>query len=112
MRSNVLNKLVNYSAHEISELKEEIVNVNLLNEQFRLIQRGIDECQQSLGIWIDAEQGTLQPQLITAENIRNLIKTKKLPSGTDYPNFPFSELSKVITPNLTFILISNIWSMH
>jgi hypothetical protein len=42
----------------------------------------------------------LQPQLITAEKIRNLIANQELPSGLDYPNFPFSELSKVIIPNI------------
>jgi hypothetical protein len=101
---NGLNKLINYSTHEFSELKEEMGNVNLLNEQLRLAQRGLDECQHSFEILLDAlvhaEQGTLQPQLITAAKIRELIKEQTLPSGTDYPNFPLSELSKIIIPNI------------
>jgi hypothetical protein len=70
-----LNKLLNYSTQKINELEEEIWNVNLINEQFRLIQKGIDESQHSFDIlivaFVHAEQGTLQPQLITAEKIKN-----------------------------------------
>jgi hypothetical protein len=99
-----LNKLQNYSARKFDEIKEEMLNVNLLNEQLRLVQRGMDECQHSFEILIDAfvhsEQGTMQPQLITAEKIRNLVKNQNLPTGTDYPLLPFSELSKIITPNV------------
>jgi hypothetical protein len=58
-----LSKLLNYSMHKINELEEDIGNVNLINEHFRLIQRGIDESQHSFEILIDAfvhaEQGTL-----------------------------------------------------
>jgi hypothetical protein len=43
-----LNKLLNYSMHKINELEEEIGNVNIINEQFRLIQRGTEESQHSL----------------------------------------------------------------
>jgi hypothetical protein len=99
-----LNKLLNYSNHKFYEMTEEMENVNLINEQFRLIQRGIDECQHSfetlIEAFVHAEQGTLQPQFITAEKIRNLIATQRLPSGLDYPNFPFPELSKIITPKI------------
>jgi hypothetical protein len=74
-------------------------NVHLLNEQFHLIQRGVDESQHSFKTMIEAfvhvEQRMLQPQLITAEKIRNLIATQKLPTGLDYqiflfPNYPKS----------------------
>jgi hypothetical protein len=62
----------------------------------------MDECQHSFEMLIDAfvhaEQGTMQPQLIAAEKIRNLVKNQNLPTGTDYPLLPFSELSKIITP--------------
>jgi hypothetical protein len=44
------NELLNYSTHKFSELQEEIRNVNVLNEQFRLIQRGVDESQHSFDI--------------------------------------------------------------
>jgi hypothetical protein len=93
-----LSKLLNFSTHKFSVLEEEIWNVNLINEQFRLIQRGIDESQHSFEILIDAfvhaEQGPLQPQVITAEKIKQLLGSQKLPSGLDYSNFPFPELQK------------------
>jgi hypothetical protein len=64
----------------------------------------VEECQHSFEILIDAfvhaEQGTIQPQLITTEKIRSLIMNQKLPTGTDYLTLPFSELSKIITPNV------------
>jgi hypothetical protein len=96
-------EMLNYSTHKFCELEEEIRNVNLINEQFRLIQRGVDESQHSFRTLIDAfvhaEQGTLQPQLITAKKIKNLLGNQKLPSCLDYPNFPFPELQKIITPS-------------
>jgi hypothetical protein len=48
------NKLLNYSAYKFSELEEEIRNADVINEQFCLIQRGIDESQHSFEILIDA----------------------------------------------------------
>jgi hypothetical protein len=69
-----------------------------VNEQFRIIQRGFDESQHSFETVVDAfvhaEQGSLQPQLITTEKIENLLGTQNLPNGLDYPNFPFLELQK------------------
>jgi hypothetical protein len=96
------NRMLNFSTHKFDELDAEIRNVNLINEQFRLIQRGVDESQHSFEILIDAfihaEQGSLQPQLMTAEKIKTFLGTQKLPSGLDYPNFPFPELQKIVTP--------------
>jgi hypothetical protein len=70
----------------------------------RLIQRSVEECQHSFKILIDvfihAEQGILQPQLIPMKKIRNYIMKQKLPSGTDYPNFPFPEILKIISPSI------------
>jgi hypothetical protein len=84
-------KLLNYSTHKFQNLEEELENVNLIDEQFRLIQRGIDESQHSFEILIDAfvhaEQGVLQPQLITAEKIKEFLKTQKLPTGLDTRTF-------------------------
>jgi hypothetical protein len=100
---NGLNKLFNYSEHKFQKL-EEIGNVNLLNEQLRLVQRGVDESQHSfetvIEAFVHAEQGVLQPQLITVQKIRNLVTVQKLPPGTDYPNFPLPELSKIIIPHI------------
>jgi hypothetical protein len=96
------NILLNYRTHKFSEL-EEIRNVNLINEQFRLIQRRIDESRHSFEILIDAfvhaGQGTLQPQLITTEKIKHFLGNQMLPSGLHYPNLPFPELQNIITPH-------------
>jgi hypothetical protein len=78
---------LNYSTHEFHDLKEEIESVNLLNETL-------------IEAFVHAEQETLQPWLVTVEKIRNLAATQKLPTGLDYPNFPFPELSRIITPNI------------
>lgn len=87
-----LTKLLNYSKHKFSEMEEEVHNVNLINEQSKIIQRGIDESQHSFEIlkdaFVHAEQGSLQPQLVTAEKIKMLLETQKMPSGLDYPTFP------------------------
>jgi hypothetical protein len=59
-----LDMLCNYGSQRLNKLKEEAENVNLLNEQFRLIQRGIDESQHSFEILVDTfirgEQGIIQ----------------------------------------------------
>jgi hypothetical protein len=98
-----LKKLYNYSTSRINKTEEEMTNINLINEQFRLIQKGIDESEHSFEILIDAfvhaEQGILQPQLITYEKIRLLLETQKLPLGLGYPNFLFHELQKLIYPH-------------
>jgi hypothetical protein len=41
-----VSKLFNYSRHIFNEI-EEVRNVNLINEQYRLIQKGVDESQPS-----------------------------------------------------------------
>jgi hypothetical protein len=91
-----LKKLYNYSTSRINKIEEEMTYINLIKEQFPLIQKGIDESQHSFEILIDAfvhaEQGILQPQLITYEEIRSLLETQKMPLGLGYPNFPFHEL--------------------
>jgi hypothetical protein len=96
-------KLLNYSTHKFKNLEEEFKHLNLINEQIRLIHKGMDESQHSFEILIDAliqaKQGVLQPHLITTEKIKELLRTQKLPTGLDYPNFPFPELQKIITPS-------------
>jgi hypothetical protein len=81
------DKMLNYNTHNFGELESEIKNVNLINEQFRLIQRGVDESQHSFEILTDAfvhvEQGSLQPQLTTAEKIKTFLGKQKLPNGLD-----------------------------
>jgi hypothetical protein len=65
-----LTKLLNYSTHKFSEIEKEIRNVYLINEQFRLIQRGVDESQYSFEILIDAFTHAEQIPTTTADNRR------------------------------------------
>jgi hypothetical protein len=71
-------KMLNYSTHKFNRIEKEIRNVNLINEQFRLIQIGIDESQHSFETLINAfvhtEQGSIQ--LITSEKIKNFLGTQ------------------------------------
>jgi hypothetical protein len=48
-----LDKLLNYSSHKLSEF-EEASHINVINEQFQLIQREDDQSQHSFEIMIDA----------------------------------------------------------
>jgi chromosome segregation ATPase len=45
-----LKKLYNYNTGRINKIEEEMTNINLINEQFRLIQKGIDESLHSFEI--------------------------------------------------------------
>ena len=98
-----LKKLANYTVDKIFTLEKEIEKVNIINEQIRIIYRGLEECQHSFEILIDAfvhaKQGTLQPQLITIEKIKNIIDAQKLPAGLDFPDFPLFDLQKLIVPH-------------
>ena len=72
------------------------------------------ECQHGFEILLDtlvhAEQGTFQPQFVTAERIRAIVTSQQLSNGLDYPNFLFSELQCIIVP--TYMLITNTLCMH
>lgn len=97
-----LELLASKTGQDIQFLKDEIINVNFLNEQFRLIQRGIEESQHAFEIIVDAlvhaETGAIQPQLMTPMRVKQMLRREGLPSGLEYPHFPFSELQKIILP--------------
>jgi hypothetical protein len=82
------------------ELQQEIQQVTMANMQIKTIERGLMECQHGYEILVDAlihaEQGTFQPQFVTAEKIKTVVTAQKLPAGVDYPSFPFSELQHII----------------
>lgn len=63
----------------------------------------MDKCQHSFEMVVDAfvhaEQGTLQPQLITTDKIKRLMDSQSLPAGVDYPSFTYSEFQKIIIPH-------------
>ena len=86
------------------ELQQEIEQVTTANMQIKAIERGLMECQHGYEILVDAlihaEQGTFQPQFVTAEKIKTVVTAQKLPAGVDYPSFPFSELQHIIVPHI------------
>jgi hypothetical protein len=87
-----------------SELQQEIEQVTTANMQIKMIERGLMECQHGYEMLVDAlvhaEQGTFQPQFITAEKMKTVVTAQKLPAGVDYPSFPFSELQHIIVPHV------------
>lgn len=89
-----------------NELSKEVRMVNYINENVRLILRGLEECQSEyttlLEAFVHAAQGIMQPQLITTEKIKEVMMKSELPAGMDFPNFPLSQLLKLITPHTYF----------
>jgi hypothetical protein len=85
-------------------LQTEIEQVSTANMQITVVERGVIECQHGFEILLDAlvhaEQGTFQPQFVTAERILAVLTSQQMPSGLDYPNFPFSELQRVVVPHV------------
>jgi hypothetical protein len=106
---NSMSKLVNATSQKFSAIEEEINNVLMINEQIKIVERGLEELQHSFELLLDAfmhaEQETPQPQLITAEKIKNIVRSQPLPSGLDYPDFSRGLLFLIL------ILISNFLSI-
>jgi hypothetical protein len=85
-------------------LQTEVEQVTTANLQIATVERGVIECQHGYEILLEAlvhaEQGTFQPKFVTAERIRAVLTSQQLPSGMDYPNFPFSELQRIVVPHV------------
>ena len=94
-----LNKMV---VEEINQMQMQIGSVMKINENIQQIQREIEECQHTFEILVDAflhaQDGVVQPQLITMAKIKDMMRKESLPDGLDFPTFPSLELSKLITP--------------
>jgi hypothetical protein len=90
-----LNKIV---VDEINQMQNQLDSVLVLNEDIQQVQRGLDECQHTFEILVDAflhaQDGVIQPQLIT--KVKDMMKS--LPDGLDFPSFPSLELSRLISP--------------
>ena len=72
-----------------------------MNENIRKVQRGLAECQQTFEILVDAflhaQDGIIQPQLITTVKIKEMMRKESLPDGLEF-HFSSMELSRIITP--------------
>ena len=87
---------------EINQMHTQVDSVIRVNENIQQIQRGIEECQHTFEILVDAflhaQDGVIQPQLMTIAKIKDTMKKESLPDGLDFPPFPSLELSRLITP--------------
>jgi hypothetical protein len=94
-----LNKIV---VDEINRMQNQLDSVLVLNENIQQVQRDLDECQHTFEILVDAflhaQNGVVQPQLITITKIKDMMREESLPDGLDFPSFPSLELSRLITP--------------
>ena len=89
-------------ADEINQVHTQIDSVMMIDENIQQIQRGTEECQHTSEILVDpflhAQDGVVQPQLITIAKIKDIMRKESLPDGLDFPSFPSLELSRLITP--------------
>ena len=62
---------------ELNNMQAQIDFVMTLNEKIQQIQRGLGECQHTLEISVDAflhaQDGVIQPQLITIAKLRDMM---------------------------------------
>ena len=62
---------------------------------------GIEECQHTFEILVDAflhaQDGVIQPHLITISKIKDMMRRESLPDGLDFPSFPSLQLSRLST---------------
>jgi hypothetical protein len=92
-----LNQLV---VDEVNKMQTQLDSVLIINENIRQTQRGMNECQHTFKILVDAflhaQDGIIQPQLITTANVKDMMKELSLPDGLDLPPFPSLEFSRLI----------------
>jgi hypothetical protein len=88
---------------KLTKLEVTSEQISMINEQIKIVLRGMEESQHSFELLLDAfvhaEQGSLQPQLLTLRTVRGIVSKQTLPQGLDFPNFPISELSRLIVPH-------------
>jgi hypothetical protein len=94
-----LNQMV---ADKINKMQSQLDSVLIINENIRETQRGTNECQHTIEILVDAflhaQDGIIQPQLITIAQVKDVMKELSLPDGLDLPPFPSLQFSRLITP--------------
>jgi hypothetical protein len=84
-------------------LRYEIDSSLVLNELIKQIERGIEECQHTFDLLIDvylhAQNGVLQPQIVTIQKIREvLLSQEAMPESTMFPPFSSAELISLMKP--------------
>src|SRR5215469_3338428 len=83
-------------------MQDELDTVIVLNENIQQVQRGLDECQHTFEILIDAflhaQDGVIQPKLISMSKVKDMMRAGPLRDGLEFPPFSSLELSRIITP--------------
>jgi hypothetical protein len=68
---------------KLNKIQFQMDSVMIINENIRQIQRGITECQHTFEVLMDAflhaQDGMIQPQLITIAKVRDMMKEISLP---------------------------------
>jgi len=105
-----LNQLV---VDEINKMQSQLDSVLIINDNIRQIQRGINECQHTfeilVGAFLHAQDGIIQPQLITIAKVKDMMDELSLLDGLDLPPFPSLEFSCLATP---IIFSKQIYLVH
>jgi hypothetical protein len=85
-----------------SKLKNEVDTSLILNELIKQIERGIEECQRTfdllIEVYLHAQKGVLQLQIITIQKIREVLTQEAMPESTMFPPFSPAELISLIKP--------------
>jgi hypothetical protein len=96
-----LNQIV---VDEINRMQNQLDSVLVINDNIQQVQRGLDECQLTFEIllysFLHAQDGVIQPQLITIAKVKYMMRGESLSSGLEFPSFPFLELSRLITTKI------------
>lgn len=100
-----LAKLTSHVNKVTSSLYDETQTLAMISEHVLQIERVMSECKEMFELIIDAlihaQDGAIQPQIITAMQIKNIMKDEQSITGLDYPvNFPSQELMRIITPQI------------
>ena len=102
--ANELKRLNKVVTSELNKMQYQVNSVIVLNENIRKVQRGLAECQHTSEILVDAflhaQDGIIQPQLITTVKIKEMMRKEYLPDGLEFPSFSSMELSRIITPRI------------
>ncbi|KAJ4430359.1 hypothetical protein ANN_22575 [Periplaneta americana] len=108
----ILQSGLNKLAKHMDTVSEQLVNetyiisiTQTIAEHSLQIQRSMDDCERTFNIILDAlvhaQDGILQPQVITPSQIRKLMRSEQLPVGLGYPVTSTSqELLQLIKPKI------------
>jgi hypothetical protein len=84
-----LQRLSKLAVDEINQMHSKVDSVMMINEHTQQIQRGIAECHHTFEISVDtflhAQDGVIQPQLITLTKVKDMMRKESLPDGLYFP---------------------------